>query len=192
MNSRRLIRSPRRREASSVAGTSRPSIIAVPELMTSSNLVNCADRQVSGLGTLEDAAGVDADLTIRIRECWLRSSSARRFRQIRRPAYVAGTAWRVARRINWTRRLVKRGSPLTKSASGRSRTKVAKAASISPPVLALRTWTCSPMARAAASTSLKEVSAVAGIGRIDEHRNTTRLRAPARAGVPAVLPPTRS
>src|SRR5215467_13067339 len=44
------------------------------------------------------------------------------------------------------------------SASGRSRTKLAKAALISRLVLALKTWACSPMARAAASTSLNMVS----------------------------------
>ena len=36
--------------------------------MTSSNLVGCCDRQVGRLLALEDAAGVDADLTIRIRD----------------------------------------------------------------------------------------------------------------------------
>ena len=56
----------------------------------------------------------------------------------------------------------KRVAP-TKRASGRSRTKVAKAASISRLVLALRTWICSPMARAAASTSLNVVSAFAAL-----------------------------
>ena len=93
--------------------------------------------------------------------CWFRSSSARRLRHIRGSEYVAGSAWRDARWTNWTRRLLKKGSLPTKSASGRSRTKVAKAASISRLVLALRTWICSPMARAAASTSLNVVSAFA-------------------------------
>ena len=51
--------------------------------------------------------------------------------------------------------------------------KVAKAASISRLVLALRTWICSPMARAAASTSLNVVSVLRSIGRIDEHGNTS-------------------
>ena len=64
---------------------------------------------------------------------------------------------------------MKKGSWPTKRASGRSRTSVAKAASISRLVLALRTWICSPMARAAASTSLTVVSVVRSIGRIDEH-----------------------
>jgi hypothetical protein len=45
--------------------------------------------------------------------------------------------WIAARSANWTRRLLKSESPVTKSASGRSRTKVAKAAAISRLVLAL-------------------------------------------------------
>src|SRR6516162_6495154 len=48
----------------------------------------------------------------------------------------------------------------TKTASGRSFAKVAKAASISRLVLALRTWICNPMARAADCTSLNVVSVV--------------------------------
>ena len=75
-----------------------------------------------------------------------------------------GPRWRAARLTNWARRLLKKGSRLTKSASGRSRTKVAKAASISRLVLALRTWICSPMARPAGSTSLNVVSAVGLVG----------------------------
>src|SRR5262245_51493786 len=67
---------------------------------------------------------------------------------------IAGTPWRPARRASWTRRALKKASTPTNRASGRSRTIVAKAASISRLVLALRTWICSPMARAAASTSL--------------------------------------
>src|SRR6202521_204412 len=42
---------------------------------------------------------------------------------------------------------------LVELASGRSRARVAKAASISRFVLALRTWICSPMVRAASCTS---------------------------------------
>ena len=64
---------------------------------------------------------------------------------------------------SWTRRLVKKGSAPTKRASGRSRARVAKAASISRLVLALRTWICSPMARAAASTSRNVVSVFAAL-----------------------------
>src|SRR5262249_31903194 len=48
------------------------------------------------------------------------------------------------------RRPLKNPSGLTNRASGRSRTKVAKAASISRLVLVRRTWICSPIERAAA------------------------------------------
>jgi hypothetical protein len=59
-----------------------------------------------------------------------------------------------------------------KRTSGRSRIKLAKAESISRLVLALRTWICSPMTRAAGSTSLNVIS-VFGIGWVDEHSNTS-------------------
>ena len=49
----------------------------------------------------------------------------------------------------------------------------AKAASISRLVLALRIWICSPMARAAAPRLSTVVSAVASIGRIDEHGHSS-------------------
>jgi hypothetical protein len=49
---------------------------------------------------------------------------------------------------------MEKGSLPTKRALDRSRTSVANAASISRLVLAFKTWICSPMARAAASTSL--------------------------------------
>ena len=73
----------------------------------------------------------------------------------------------------WTRRLVKKASGPTKRASGRSLANVAKAASISRLVLALRIWICSPMARAAGSTSRSVASAIGRIGRIDEHGNAS-------------------
>ena len=76
--------------------------------------------------------------------------------------------------------------PLTKSASGRSRTSVAKAASISRLVLASRTWICSPMARAAAATSARchlGIAALAGL----TSRPHEQQRAPAHAAVPAAL-----
>ena len=75
-----------------------------------------------------------------------------------------GPRRRDAKLTNWARRLFKKGSRLTMRASGRSRTKVAKAASISRLVLALRTWICSPMARPAGSASLNVISAVGLIG----------------------------
>jgi len=49
---------------------------------------------------------------------------------------AAGSAWRDAKLTNWARRVKKNASPPTKSASARSRASVAKAALISPLVLA--------------------------------------------------------
>ena len=69
---------------------------------------------------------------------------------------------------------MKNGSLLTKRASGRSRPNVAKAALISLLVLALRTWICSPMAPAAACSSLSVEFGTHGIGWIDEHRQPSR------------------
>src|SRR4029077_20628750 len=82
-----------------------------------------------------------------------------------------GSAWRDAKLTNWARRVIKKTSRLTKTASGRSRTKVAKAASISRLVLALSTWICSPMTRAAAAASLNTVSVIALAG--FEHGDTS-------------------
>src|SRR5262249_25017844 len=53
--------------ASSVGGISTPSARAVGRLMTNSNLLDCTTGQVGRLSTLEDFAGVDADLTVRFR-----------------------------------------------------------------------------------------------------------------------------
>ena len=69
-----------------------------------------------------------------------------------------GTTWRVARVASCTRRLVRKGSRPTKSASGRSRTKLAKAALISWLLLASRIWICNPIARAAGSRSFRAIS----------------------------------
>ena len=73
---------------------------------------------------------------------------------------VIGIACRAAMLASCTRRLLKNTSWPTNRASGRSRTKVAKAASISRLVLVVRTWTSNPMARAAGSKSLNVVSAL--------------------------------
>ena len=53
--------------ASSEGGTVRPSVLAVWMLMTSSNLLDCTTGRSAGLGALEDAPSIDADLTPRIR-----------------------------------------------------------------------------------------------------------------------------
>ena len=71
-----------------------------------------------------------------------------------RIGYVAGNRMAHRQMASWTRRLLKKRSGPTKRASARSRTNAAKAASISRLLLALRIWICSPMARAAASTSV--------------------------------------
>ena len=52
---------------SSESGTVRPSALAVLRLMISSTLVGLLHRQVGRLLALEDAAGVDADQTVRLR-----------------------------------------------------------------------------------------------------------------------------
>jgi len=56
--------------ARSVGGTSRPSVLAVSALMTL-ELRRLHDRQLRRLDTLEDTAGIDADLPMRI--CQARS-----------------------------------------------------------------------------------------------------------------------
>ena len=53
--------------ASSVGGTSRPSILGGLDVDDQLELGRLHDRQVSRLLTLEDTAGIDADLTPRIR-----------------------------------------------------------------------------------------------------------------------------
>src|SRR5262249_2048136 len=90
-----------------------------------------------------------------------------------RLANVAGIAWRDARLTNWARLLVNKGSLATKRASGRSRARVAKTALISRLLLALWTWICNPMARAAGSTSLNARSPVKDA----DHRHRRLLRA---------------
>ena len=83
MNSRRSHSITSSARASSVGGTSRPSAFAVLRLMTSSNLVDCTTGRSAGFSPL------------RIGRCrrrpddthprgWLRSSSARRHRQMSR------------------------------------------------------------------------------------------------------------
>ena len=52
MNSRRFIRSPRRRGRAASAGMSRPSALAVLRLITSSNLVGCMIGSSAGFAPL--------------------------------------------------------------------------------------------------------------------------------------------
>ena len=60
---------------------------------------------------------------------------------------------RAVKVANCTARLLKNPSGATNSASGRSRSNAARAASISPIVLALKIWICSPRVGAACCTS---------------------------------------
>ena len=69
---------------------------------------------------------------------------------------------------------MKKGSGPTKSASGRSRTNVAKAASISRLVLALKIWICSPIARGCRFHVSCNVVSALRTWPVDEHGNRER------------------
>ena len=105
---------------------------------------------------------------------------------------------------NWTRRLVKNPSGATNRASARSRTRVMKAISISPLVLAWRIEVCSPMARAASGAARNVVSAVATLAGLTSTAiraafGTSSCRSPSRLAtsswtkklMPVALPPGR-
>ena len=64
MNSRRFIRSPRRRARAASAGTSRPSAFAALRLMTSSNLVGCSTGRSPGFAPSENLDNLPGDLPI--------------------------------------------------------------------------------------------------------------------------------
>ena len=83
MNSRRYHSITSSARASSDVGHVEAERPRGRRLMTNSNLVDCIDRQVGGLGALEDAAGVDAKLPKCFRQARPRSSSGRRLRQTR-------------------------------------------------------------------------------------------------------------
>src|SRR5262245_31328431 len=70
---------------------------------------------------------------------------------------------------------MKNASPPTKSASGRSRASVAKAASISPIELALRIWSCRPSAAAASFAERRHITRV-GFGRAVSDKRDHRQR----------------
>jgi hypothetical protein len=59
-----------------------PTCDAVSALMTSSNLVACTTRQVGRFLALEDAAGIDADLTKRIRNIGSEARQSANFRNL--------------------------------------------------------------------------------------------------------------
>ena len=93
------------------------------------------DRQVGRLLALEDAAGIDADLAIRVQRCSVRSSSGRRLRHTRGTDRSRARAWRAASVTSCSRRLMKNGSGADQERVGALRAQVAKAASMSRSVL---------------------------------------------------------
>ena len=145
MNSRRLIRSPRRRgRAASADLEQRLGGLEVDDEIEFGRL---HDRQIGGFSALKDAAGVDAGADETRPQDRFRSSSARRLRQRSRWGKTAGS--RVARR---KRR--KLHAPSNEEAVGRDEEgvgpvahKVAKAASISPAGAGVDGRICSPRAR---------------------------------------------
>ena len=64
--------------------------------MTSSNLVGCTTGRSAGFVALENAAGIDADLTIRIRKAGAVAHQPAGFGELARTGYIAGIAWRAA------------------------------------------------------------------------------------------------
>src|SRR5215510_2929015 len=115
-------------------------------------LARLHDRQVRGLGALEDATRIDAHLTPRIWKAGSVAHQAAGFGIFTRCIYRGD---RVARRqVGQLDTPAGEKGVAGDEKPGFSRTRVAKAASISRLVLALKIWICNPTARAAASTSL--------------------------------------
>ena len=130
--------------------------MAVLRLITSSNLVGCMHRQVGRLLALEDAAGIDAGLAIRIGEAGAVAHQAAGLdelaQRIDRGHRVAGR-----QRDERSRRLVKNGSAVDEQRAGACRwTSVAKACSISRSVLASGHRVAARAHAAAVRTSLRE------------------------------------
>ena len=123
MNSRRSHSITSSALASSVGGTVRPSIRAVLSVDDQLELGRLHDRQVRGLGALENAAGIDADLTLRIRNAGSVAHQPAGLGKVTRPDRSPGPRGAPPDATNWTRRPLKKGSGPTNSASGRSRTK---------------------------------------------------------------------
>jgi Ku70/Ku80 beta-barrel domain len=130
------------------------------------------DRQVARLLSLEDPAGIDASLTVRIRStASVAHEAAGRGEHaglVDRADHQSqdheGTACRSASAANCSLRTEKNTSPPITSPPARSWTKVAKAVSMSRSVLALRTWSWSPSVRAAACRVLDRVSVLGLVG----------------------------
>ena len=118
MNSRRshsITSSARREQRRRHVEAEHPGGLGVDDQL---ELGRLHDRQVGRLRALENATGIDADLTKRVGNVARRSSSARRRRLISRELHVVGSTWRDARMANCTRRLVKKGSVADKKRVG--------------------------------------------------------------------------
>src|SRR5262245_32546412 len=85
---------------------------------------------------------------------------------------MVGSLWKLANWVSWIDRAFKKGVVATKRASGLSRPMRSKAASISRLVLALKTWICRPMVRAAGSTSRSVASVVAALAGLEFDSNS--------------------
>src|SRR5262252_9900747 len=106
--------------------------------MTNSNLVDCKHREIGRLSAFKDTAGVHADLTTHLE--LIGSVAHQPAGGDIAPLRITGCILsRAAKIASCTRRLLKNPSGPTKRASGRSRASAAKAASISPIVVALST-----------------------------------------------------
>ena len=120
MNSRRLHSITSSARASSVGGTveaEHPGGLGVDDQL---ELGRLHDRQVGGLRALEDAAGIDAGLTPRIRQVRSVAYQPAGFGETHAPYISRGLRSAPPAGANWTRRLVKKGPLPTKRASGRS------------------------------------------------------------------------
>src|SRR5207249_2787639 len=112
-------------------------------------------RKVGGLFAFENSAGVNAQLAVSIGDV-----SAVTHQTSRLSARIVDRGNHVARRQRLVQRLIGAVVVGTDPFFTLHRDRLlAKAASMSLSVLAVRTWICSPMAWAAASTSLDTVSA---------------------------------
>src|SRR5262249_56330580 len=107
------------------------------------------DRQVGGLRALEDLTGIDADLTPRVQKIGPIAHQQARFGHLSRGTTRGNPVARPSV-ANWTRPAARDASPAIKRASARSRTMVAKAASISRLALGWRTRICKATAPAEA------------------------------------------
>src|SRR3954453_4302921 len=94
-----------------------------PEIEDQLDLRGLLDRQVSGLLALENAAGVDAALTVRIRKAVSVADEAACYSVLSKWVH---RAWRKANAASCWLRLLKNGSLPITSAAARSLDKVAK------------------------------------------------------------------